>query len=92
MGRCRKAPNDTKTSGVEPEMRVIGAMIVSWIIQCNEAEPGNNKICGGCIGSLVCVSIDSDALRFSIFGAGFEERLEDRLWILEIIVDDVDQA
>jgi len=92
VGRYRKAANDTRTSGVEPEMQVIGAMIVSWIIQCNEAESGKNKICAGCIGSLVCVSVDSDALRCSIFGAGFEERLEDRLWILEVIVDNVDQA
>jgi hypothetical protein len=27
-----------KTSGVEPEMQVRGAMVVSWIIQCSEAE------------------------------------------------------
>jgi hypothetical protein len=28
---------DNKTSGVEPEMRVMGAVVVSWIIQCDEA-------------------------------------------------------
>lgn len=43
-----------------------------------------------CLSTLVCVSIDSSALGCDIFRAGFEERLEDRVWILEIIVDDID--
>ena len=42
--------------------------------------------------SLVGVSIDGGALGYGIFGAGFEERLENGLWILEIIVDDIDKT
>jgi hypothetical protein len=31
-GNVEKPANSTRTSGVEPEMQMIGAMIVSWII------------------------------------------------------------
>jgi len=50
-GDCRKRyqekyqeGKDSRISGVEPEMQMIGAMIVSWIIQCSEAESGGQVV------------------------------------------------
>jgi len=44
------------------------------------------------MSGLVCMSVDSQALRCSVLGTSFEERLEDCLWILKIIVDYIDEA
>jgi len=82
---------DNTTSGVEPEMRVMGAMIVSWIIQCDQGVR-NKQRRKLCMSGLVCMSVDSQALRCSVLGTSFEERLEDCLWILKIIVDYIDEA
>jgi hypothetical protein len=44
------------------------------------------------VNKLICMSIDSKALSGTVFGTGFEERLEDCLLILEVIVDYIDKA
>ena len=73
-------------------MRVMGAVIVSWIIQYDETVRKMNENERVYKSSLVCVSIDSNALRCNIFGAGSKERLEDGFWVLEVIVDHIDET
>jgi len=66
---------------------MVGATIVSWIIQCDEAVCGTSRPVW-----LVYMAIDDWGLRRSIVGAGFKEWLKDCVGVVEVIVDDIHKA